>query len=165
MSLTPSDFATLKTAIIADPTAGPIRIAGDTPSLLAWCNGPSATIAWRINVSGGEVYDAHKPVEYIVRSTGERGAFDQMALPGRTHDFTVAAKRNGVADIFSGPTNSTSRTAIFAAAQEPATRAQNILGGTVVSVGGTANMSEAVSATKRNYTGLVTQDEASRLVN
>ena len=163
--LTIAQLATLKAAIIADPTAGPIRASGDTFSLLAWCNGPSGTLAWRTAVSGAEIYNAHKPVEYIARSPAERSAFDLMADSGRRHDFTVAAKRNGVADIFSGATANTSRTAIFAVAQEPATNAQLTLGGSTVSVGGNANMSETVSAFKRAWAELVTQDEANRLVS
>lgn len=163
--MTPAQLATLKTAIIADPTAGPMRAAGNTVSLLAWCNGSSATLAWRTAVSGTEVYDAHKPVEYIARSNQERGAFDLMCGSNRQHDFTVAAKRNGVADIFSSATNSTSRTAIFAVAQEYATNAQLALGGSTASVGNNGNMSETVSAFKRNWIGYVTQDEVNKLVN
>jgi len=163
--LTDAQLATLKAAIIADPTAGPIRSAGDTYSLLQWCNGPSSTLAWRTDVTGSEIYNAHKPVEYIARSAAERQAFDLMASGDRSHDFTVAAKRNGVADIFSGATNSTSRTTIFTVAQEFATRAQLVLGGTTVSVGGSANMSETVSALKRTWAKLVSQDEANRLVS
>lgn len=165
MALTPAQFNTLKNAIIADPVAGPMRTAQDTFSLLAWCNGASATSAWRTNVSGNEVYDAHKPVEYIARIASERSAFDLMAVAGRLHDFTVASKRNGVADIFSGTTNNTSRTAIFAVAQEFATRAQAAIGGTSASVGGTSNMAETVTALKRNFVGLVSQDEVNLLVN
>jgi hypothetical protein len=163
--MTPAQLATLKTAIIADPVAGPMRAAGDAYSLLAWCNGPSATLAWRTAVSGTEIYDAHKPVEYIARSNQERGAFDLMCDTNRQHDFTVAAKRNGVADIFSGATNSTSRTAIFTVAKEFATNAQLALGGSNASVGGTGNMSETVTAFKRNFAGQVTTAEASLLVN
>jgi len=163
--MTPQQLATLKTAIIADPTAGPMRTAGDSASLLAWCNGPSSTRAWRTSVGGAEVYDAHKPVEYIARSAAERQAFDLMCFGDRVHDFTVAAKRNGVADIFSGATNNTSRTAIFAVAQEMATNAQLALGGSTVSVGGNAAMSETISAYRRNWSGQVTQDDANKLVN
>lgn len=163
--MTPEQLTTLRAAIIADPTAGPIRASGDTYSLLAWCNGPSSTSAWRTAVGGSEIYNAHKPVEYIARSAAERQAFDLMCCGDRSHDFTVASKRNGVADIFSGSTNNTSRTAIFAAAQEFATNAQIALGGTNASVGGNANMAETVTALKRNWSGFVTQDDANRLVS
>ena len=162
--MTPAQLTTLKAAIIADATAGPMRLIGDTASLLGWCNGPSATSAWRIRVSGSEVYDAHKPVDYIARSVGERSAFDLMAEPGRVHDFGVAAKRNGVADIFSGATNNNSRTLIFAVAKEFATNAQMTIGGANVSTGGTAGMAETETAFKRTCTDLVTQTEANMLV-
>jgi hypothetical protein len=162
--MTPQQLSTLKSAIIADPVAGPIRLSGDTYSLIAWCNGASTTSAWRTEVSGDEIYNAHKPVEYIARSVAERQAFDLMVCNGRMHDFTVAAKRNGVADIFSGTTNNSSRALIFSAAQEFASNAQLVLGGVNVSVGGNANMSETVTAYKRNWTGKVTQDDANRLV-
>lgn len=163
--MTPAQLATLKAAIILDPVAGPIRLLGDTTALLAWCNGPSATSAWRMRVGGSEVYDAHKPVEYINRSQPERNAFDQMGISTRVHDFTLAPKRNGVADIFSGVTNNSSRTLIFTVAQEPATNAQMTLGGANASVGGTANMAEVVTAFKRLFTDLVSQSEANLLVN
>ena len=163
--MTPAQLITLKAAIIADPVAGPIRLLGDTAALLSWCNGASATSAWRTKVGGGEVYDAHKPVEYINRSAAERSAFDLMAGQTRTHDFGVGAKRNGVADIFSGATNNTSRTLIFTVAQEFATNAQMTLGGANASVGGTGVMAEVVTAFKRTWTDQVSQAEANVLVN
>lgn len=163
--LTTQQLATLRAAIIADVTAGPMRLAGDTYSLLLWCNGPSATLAWRDDILGSEIYDAHKPVEYIARSQAERSAFDLMANMSRKHDFTVAAKRNAVADIFSGASNNTSRTAIFTAAQVLATNAQIALGGANASVGGTANMAETVTALKRTYAGPVSQNEVNQLLN
>lgn len=163
--MTPSQLITLKAAIIADAVAAPLRLLGDTASLLAWCNGASTTSAWRTKVNGSEVYDAHKPVEYIARSAAERSAFDLMVGAGRVHDFGIAAKRNGVADIFSGATNNNSRTLIFAVAQEFATNAQMTLSGTNVSVGGTTAMAETVTAFKRTCTDQVTQAEANILVN
>lgn len=162
--MTPQQLSTLKSAIIADPVAGPIRLAGDTYSLMAWCNGPSTTSAWRVDVEGDEIYNVHKPVEYIARSAAERQAFDLMVCGGRLHNFTVSAKRKAVSDIFSGTTNNSSRTLIFAVAQEFASNAQLVLGGSNVSVGGDANMSETVTAFKRNWAGQVTQDDANRLV-
>lgn len=165
MALTVNQFNTLKSAIIADAIANGFRTAGDTFSLLAYVNGSTNTSAWRAKVTGGEIYDAHKITEYIARSTAERSAFDLMSGMSRIHDFNNAAKRNGVADIFSGSTNNSSRSAIFAVAQEPATWAQVAIGGNSASVGGTSNMSETVTALKRNYFELVSQDEANRLVN
>lgn len=58
MNLSPEQLATLKAAIIADPTAGPIRLAGDTTSLLSWCLGESATTVWRPITSGDVLRNA-----------------------------------------------------------------------------------------------------------
>lgn len=171
MSLTNGQFNTLKAAIIADAVAGPLRTAGDAYSLLMWCNAPSAVSAWRKSVSADEVYNAHKPTDYIGRTgtdaAAERAAFDLMVTPGRVHDFTVSAKRGGVSDIFSstGGAANSSRTAIFAAAQELATNAQAAIGGNNASVGGNSKMAETVTALKRNFADLVTQDEVNRLIN
>lgn len=164
-NFTDSQLQTLKAAILADPTAAAAKAAGDTYTLLQWLNGVTTTSAWRTRVGGAEIYDAHKPVEYINRSVAERSAFDLMSEPIRNHDFTNLAKRNGVADIFSGATNNTSRTAIFTIAQEFATNAQLAFGGTTVSVGGTTAMSETVSALKRTFTGKCDQMDANVLVS
>lgn len=58
MQLTNTQRATLKAAIIADPVAGPIRAAGDTASLKAWCNGDSTNVVWRTITSGDVVRNA-----------------------------------------------------------------------------------------------------------
>lgn len=56
--MTPAQLSTLKTAIIAHPVAGPMRAAGDTVSLLAWCNGDSATVVWRSLTSADAIGNA-----------------------------------------------------------------------------------------------------------
>lgn len=165
MALDIASRQTLKAAIALVPSIELARLAGDTATLEQWCNAATATQAWRTNVVGSEIYNAHKPVEYINRSAAERSAFDLMVCNNFTHDFGVQSKRNGVADIFSGTTNQTSRAAIFAAAQELATNAQVALGGNVVSVGGSANMAETVSSLKRNFTGKVDTSDVNWLVN
>lgn len=163
-NLTAVQLLTIRAAIIADPAASLMRTAGDAYGVWQWANAPSATMAWRTQVNGTEIYDTHRPVDYIARSVAERSAFDLMAEPIRRHDFTVAAKRNGVADIFSGNTNSNSRTLIFVMAQEPATNAQMALGGTNASVGSTPAMTETVTALKRNFADSVSQDEIGRVM-
>jgi len=170
MSLTNSQFNILKAAIIADPVAGPLRTAGDAYSLLAWCNAPSAVSAWRPAVTADEIYAAHKINDYIARSgtdaTAERMAFDSMTRVGRIHNFTISAVRAGVANIFSstGGAANSSRTAIFAAAQEFATNAQAAIGGTQQSVGNTSQMGETVTALKRSFGDLVRDSEVNRLI-
>lgn len=157
MSLTIPQRQTLRDAMLAIPTLAAAITAGDTPTLLAWANGASATSAWRAAVEGSEIYDAHKPKEYQARSAGERGSFDLMVLKPFASDFTVAKVRNGVAAIFSGSTNSSCRTDIFAAAQEMASNAELVFGGAQESVGGSADMAETVTALDRAWEGEVEQ--------
>lgn len=171
MSLTNGQFNTLKAAVIADAIAGAMRAAGDAYSLLQWCNAPSAVSAWRKAVPADDIYAAHRQTDYINRTgtdaVAERAAFDLMVTPGRVHDFSVAATRAGVADIFSstGGAANTSRSNIMAVAQELATNAQAAIGGNSASVGGNSKMAETVTALKRTLTDLVTQDEVNRLIN
>lgn len=58
MPLTLAQLATLKAAIIADPTANAIRVLGDSFSLGLWCNGASATVVWRTSTSGDAIRNA-----------------------------------------------------------------------------------------------------------
>jgi hypothetical protein len=161
--LTDAQRATLLTAIKADPAIEAIRAAGNTTGLLGWCNGDSAFSAWRKDVRGSEVYAAHKPKQYMARTAPERDGFDLMCAQA-TLDFTRARTRNGLAEIFSGGTDSDCRLDIFAAAQEIATRAEMVLGSTDASVGASADMSETVTAKRRNWVGRVNQADANWLV-
>lgn len=56
--MTPQQLATLKAAIIADPTAGPMRLAGDTFSLNAWLAADSTSVVWRTHTSGDAIRNA-----------------------------------------------------------------------------------------------------------
>lgn len=165
MSLDISQRQTLKAAMLLVPAMAAAIAAGDTYSMLLWCNGNSTTSAWRKTVPGAEVYAAHKPKEYMARSAAERQCFDLMVLQPGDLNFTVGKIRNGIADVFSGTTNQTSRTAIFAAAQELATNAEVALGGSQVSVGGNSDMAEVVSAFNRNWVGEVEQEDVNWIVS
>jgi len=164
MSLTIAQRKTLKAAMLAVPEMAAAIAAQDTYTLLQWSNANSATAAWRSTVEGSEIYDAHKPKEYQARSGGERGGFDLMVLKPFPSDFTVAKVRNGVAAIFSGTTNSSCRTDIFAAGQELASNAEVAIGGAQASVGGTADMAETITALKRNWEGDVEQADIDWIV-
>jgi hypothetical protein len=166
MSLTIPQRQTLKAAMLLVPAMAAAIAAGDTYSMLQWCNTSSTVSAWRNNVIGAEIYAAHKPKEYMARSATERQCFDLMVLQGSELNFTVGKIRNAISDIFSGTTNQTSRTTIFAVAQELATNAESKLGGANASVGGTADMAETVTAFVRDWIGEVEQEDVSwMLVN
>ena len=153
--MTPEQLATLRTAAQADPTAAAIIAAGNTFDMQAWLNAKASPVvkAWRTTYSGDALYEAHKPVEYIARSAAERSAFDLMVA--RTVTPTKAAIRKGVEDIFSGGANSTSRSAILSDMLENATRAESIIGGTT-----SITATDAISGLNRDWTGLVSTDEA-----
>ena len=162
MSLTAPQFATLKSAIIADPTAGPLRTAGDSASLLAWCNAASATTAWRNVVPAADIFDALTIATFDNLSAGKRDAF-KMVLDRGAIDAGKLSIRNGFVDIFTVTGTYTDSAQLGKmvnnALVEFATKAQGIIGGT------TPAAVAGVSALKRNYADLVSQDEANRLVN
>ena len=160
--LTTAQLATLKSAIIAHPTAGPIRTAGDSASLLAWCNGPSSTLAWDTAATSGDIFDSLTISSFDNLSAGKRDAL-RLMMDQRTIDASKASIRTGFADIFAvtgGYTDSGQLAKMVnGALTEFATRAQNVIGGTTpAALGG-------VSALKRTWSEQVTQDDANKLVN
>lgn len=162
MPLTNTQFATLKAAIIADATAAPIRTAGDTAALLAWCNAATTTSAWRQAVSSASLFDSLTISTFDNLSAGRRDALRLMMDQG-TVDATKINIRNGLADIFTVGGLYTDAAQLpkmlNGACVEFATKAQALIGGaTPAAVGG-------VTALKRNYVDLVSQAECDRLVN
>lgn len=157
--MTPAQLQTLRVAVLADPAGAAAIAAGDTFAMQAFLNAKaSPTVkAWRTTYSGDALYEAHKPVEYIARSAAERAAFDLMVA--RTVAPTKAAIRKGVEDIFSGGANSTSRAAILNDMLESATRAEVFIGGPT-----NVTATDAISGLKRDWTGLVSVDEARAIV-
>lgn len=155
MALTTTQLQTLRTAALADPTAAAIITAGDTFSMQAWLNAKQTPTvkAWKTRYSGDDLYNAHKPVEYIARSAAERSAFDLMIA--RTVDPSKNVIRKGIEDIFSGVFNSTSRAAILNDMQENATRAEAFIGGATQ-----VTATDSISGLNRDFVGLVSTDGA-----
>lgn len=159
MALTTTQLQTLRTAALANPTAAAIITAGNTFEMQTWLNGKQTPTvkAWKTRYSGDDLYNAHKPVEYIARSAAERSAFDLMIA--RIVDPSRNIIRKGIEDIFSGAQNSTSRASILNDMQENATRAEVIIGGTTQ-----ATAVDAISGLNRGFVGLVSVDEARSVV-
>lgn len=157
--LTRAQLVTLKAAVVANATANALFVAGDTPTLTAFVNAATATDAWRESVPATDMVAALKFATYDGIVGGKRDAFRLMLDFGPV-DATRAALRKGIEDIFTVTgtyTDSTQMGAMFAACTEKATWAQVALGSTTpAAIGG-------VTAIKRNYAGLVTQDEISKL--
>lgn len=160
MALTQAQRALVRTAIQADGAANALYTSGQTGALMDWCNAKQTPTvkAWRTAYSGDELYVAHKPVEYIARSAGERQAFDLMV--NRRIDPTKVAIRKGIEDIFSGASNSTSRAAILNDMQEKATRAEVAIGGPTATTA-----VDAISGLNRNFVGSITIDDVRAIVS
>ena len=160
MALSQSQRALLRTAIQANGTANAMYAAGQTGALTDWLNTKQSPVvkAWRTTYSGDELYVAHKPVEYIARSAGERQAFDLMV--NRRIDPTRVAIRKRIEDIFSGASNSTSRAAILNDMLENASRAEVAIGGATQ-----VTATDAISGLKRDFVGNVTIDDVRAIVS
>lgn len=159
MALKPAQLALVRTAVLADVEAAEYYNTGATGALVIWLNTKKTpnVKAWRTSYTGDELYIAHKPVEYIARSAGERQAFDLMV--NRRIDPSKQAIRKGIEDIFSGAQNSTSRAAILNDMLENASRAEGAIGGTTQ-----VTAVDAISGLNRDFVGLVTIDDARALV-
>lgn len=159
MPLTTTQFNTLKAAIIADPVAGPIRLLGDSFGLLAWCNGaktPAAVLAWRASVPA---QDSDEAATYTTFDTLAAGKRDSWALfLAFARDFNKNKVRNWITDVWGAATATSVAEAVLQAGTENATNAQ-------VAIGGASKITGTVTALDRGYVGLVTQDEANRLIN
>lgn len=158
MALTAQQLAALKAAIQADATAGPMRVQGDTASLLAWCNGAKAPAqaAWRVNVG---IQDSDEAVDYSTYDTLSAGKRDSWNIFLKfNRSFARTKVRKWITDVWGAATAGSNGAAILAAGTESATNAQ-------VALGGAVKTTDTVSALDRNYTDLVTQSEANQLVN
>lgn len=156
IGLTLAQLAALKTAIIADPVAGPMRIAQDTYSLLAWCNAATLTDAWRNTVQAYESDEAATYATFDNIVAGKRDSWKIFITFPR--DFTRAKVRNWVADVWGPVIASSISENILKAGIEKSTNAQNALGAISRTTG-------TVTANDRNFFGTVRQDEVNKLVN
>lgn len=156
MPLTTAQLATLKTAIIADPVAGPMRASGDSFSLGVWCNGPSTTLAWQTAV---QAQASDEAATYTLFDSIVAGKRDSWSLfLGFSRDFTKAKIRNWAVDVWGPAIASSVSEAILQAATVFATNAQAVFGGPLRTTG-------TVAAISRAYAEQITQTELNQLVN
>lgn len=156
MALTPAQIATLKTAIIADPVAGPMRTAGDSASLGIWCNGPSATLAWQSAVAPQVSDEAATYTLFDSIIAGKRDSW--RIFLGFSRDYTKAKIRTWIVDVWGAAIAASVSEAILLSGTVAATNAQNVFGGTLRTTG-------TVSAINRVYDGLISQTELNQLVS
>lgn len=153
--LTNNQLATLKAAIQADPTANGYLVAGDTFSLLQWCNGASATLAWSVSVQAQTSDEAATYTAYDSLAAGKRDSWSIFLLFAR--NFSKNKIRNWITDVWGNATAGSIAESILQAGTEFATRAQNVFGGNTKTTG-------TVTALDRSFTGLVDQTDANKLV-
>jgi hypothetical protein len=159
MALSLSQRATLLAAIQADPTASQMWQAGDSYSLLAWCNADAspAQAVWRTDVQPQESDSAPDYSTYDTALTqGKRDSWVRFLAFQR--DFSLDKIRKWVVDCWGAASSLTTNSAlILLAGTKNASNAEKIIGGTVANRG-------QVSALVRSFIGPVTQDEVNRMI-
>ena len=126
--LTSAQLSILKADILADPALasqpntsdGAFAIAAAYNLLVA-----PAFLVWRTNIPTMTAKSAMVWTEFIARSAGERDAWQFMLSNGiiNAADPNV---RQGIQDIFSGPSGAGSRANLIAIAKRNATRAEKL---------------------------------------
>jgi hypothetical protein len=154
MALTSAQLATLKAAIIADPTAGPIRTAGDSVSLLAWCNGDSAKVVWRTVMSPAmsRIAIINGATQLDALTVGKRDSL--LWLCELDLNPTLPAVRAAIDDLCGS--QNTLKSALQAAQKRLASMAEAVF---AIGTGTTQSPADIV------FEGQVTQDDANKLVN
>lgn len=155
MSITNPQRTALLAAIKANPTAAAYRTAGDGYSLLAWCNAPSAVLAWRVGVPPQESDEAATYTVYDSLLAGKRDSWALFLKYPR--NFTRSKVRAWVTDVWGAAIAASSSESILQAATEFATNAQNAMGGTSKTTG-------TVTATDRTFYDQVTDADVSWMI-
>ena len=154
--LTPAQLTTLRAGVCADNTARPLMQAGNGPGLNAWLNTGTATKGWITAVPAQTADEAPNYTTYDSLTQGKRDSWARF-LAVESRNFAKNKVRNWVVDVWGSATAGSNSESILLAGTEAVTNAQNILGGTVKVTG-------TVTATDRNYDGVVTTAETTRLI-
>jgi hypothetical protein len=128
MALTTAQLTTLKTDILNDPVLNAFPNNSDGAFEIAKAYNVQASpsfYVWRTNVPTKDCKTATVWTEYIGRSQGERDAWQFMLSNGilNAADTNV---RQGIQDIFSGPSGANTRAALTAIGKRLATRAEKL---------------------------------------
>lgn len=158
-ALSDGQLVTLRAGVCADNTARAFMQAGNGPALNGWLNTTTATLGWSTRVDAGAMDEAPAMATYDSLTQGKRDSWARILdlRDGRTRDFTKNSVRNWITDVWGSATAGSNSEKILLAGTEAATRAQNVIGGTVKTTG-------TVSATDRGYQGIVTTPETTRLI-
>lgn len=127
--LTTAQLQTLKTAILADPTANAFYQAGDLSGLAAYYNGPAspAFIVWRTLVSIGEVGRTFNATELAgLTSLNTQRLQNLAAWLEAGVNPSLATTRQFFDDVFSGAGGANTRAALLAIWKRSATRLEKV---------------------------------------
>lgn len=126
--LTQPQIATLRAAVMAEPTISAIVASADDIAIAAWLNSPVTEKCWKTEMAIAEVHDIMNWTEFISRSVAEKAAFTCMFVMGMVNPSRPNI-RSGVNDIFSGTGAApvALRASFLAAMQRPMTHAEKIL--------------------------------------
>jgi len=119
MSLTNSQLATFKAAILADSNLAAARAAGDHGAIAAYYAGASAGTIWRPSIPTPELNTAIVWSEFAVLTALQQNTYMALIAPGAV-DATKANVRGGFTTVFGAAT--TSRANLTTIAQRTATR-------------------------------------------
>ena len=159
-TLTSAMTATLHAYVVAsvDATIVDARTRGDTLLLAAQLNleAPGPVKAWF--TPSAQVVDEATPWTNFdnITQAGKRDSW-MHAFFRYPRDFSTAAVRKWVTDIWGNATAGSDAEKILLAALENATVAQNVIGGTV-------RTTNAVSGLDRKYTGTVSQTDCQAIL-
>ena len=124
MDLTPTQRATLKTSIQAEPSLATALAQGNDVAVADWLNAATTFVVWRSAVTPRELMEAFVWAEVDALTPGKARIFDWMSrLP--SIDAGVARFRNGLSDCFGSA--SVTYVAILAVLKRTATRAESLL--------------------------------------
>lgn len=155
MPLNNAQRTTLLAAVKANGGAAALRTAGDSFSLLAWCNGASAALAWRANVQPQEADEAATYTGYDSIVAGKRDSWAIFLLFPR--NFSKNKIRSWIVDVWGAATASSIAEGILQAGTGFATNAQ-------AAVGGTSKTTGTVTALDRILIDQVTDADVSWLI-
>jgi hypothetical protein len=163
LALTKSQLQTVKTAVLADPTASAARTAGDSVALLEWLNGPAnpVVLAWNTSVPPQTIDEgvALGPSGYTGFDALTQGKRDEWRIfIGYARDFSKNKIRSVVTDVWGNATAGSTAESVCLAATIGATNAQNALGGNSRSTG-------TVTALALNFTDQCDVTDANWLIN
>lgn len=133
--MTPSQYATLKASILADPSLADAVEAADDQEIADAYNAPASPDfwVWKTKLTRPDIESAASQdgttwsyTAFIGRSQGERDCWREMMAEGSINP-SLPNVRQGVADIFSGTAGAAQRTHLLAVSRRKASLFEKLL--------------------------------------